>query len=82
MGYSEEGNPADSNMPITFYQRMKRPAQVALWEQLEQRGNTRRRLTSPSNEQPVTPCDISLHLLELGVTQFAVPEGQREVCQF
>lgn len=71
----------DSNMPITFYRHIKRPAQVALWEQLEQQGNTRRRLTSPSNEQPVTLCDISHHLLELE-TPFAVPEGPREVCQF
>lgn len=71
----------DSNMPITFYQRIKRPAQVALWEQLDPQGNTRRHLTSPSNEEPITPCDISHHLLEL-VTQFTVPEGQRKVCQF
>lgn len=71
----------DSKMPITFYQHIKQPAQVAVWEQLDQRGNTPRRLTSPSNEERITPCDISHHLLE-AVTHFKVPEHQREVCQF
>lgn len=66
----------DSYMPITFYQRIKRQVQLALWEQLDQQGNTQRHLTSPSNEESVEPCDISHHLLER-VTPFTVPEGQR-----
>lgn len=77
---SEEGNPKDSNMPITLYQRIKRPSQMALWDQLDQQGNTSRHLTSQSNEEPIAPCDISHHRLEV-VTPFTVPEGQREVCQ-
>lgn len=30
----------DSKMQITFYQHIKRLVQVALWEQLNQQGNT------------------------------------------
>lgn len=76
-----QGYGIESKMPITFYQHIKRPTQVALWEQLDQRGDTPRRLMSPSNEDHTTPCDTSHHLLEL-VTHFIVPESQREICQF
>lgn len=54
---------------ITFYQHIKRQT---LWEQLDQRGDTLRRLMSQSNEQHITPCD----------THFIVPEPQRETCPF
>jgi len=71
----ERGSPTHSTMPITFHRRVKRPEQQSLWEQLKWRGGTGRPLTSPGNEQPITPCDISHLLLEL-VTPFTVPEGR------
>lgn len=52
---------------------------MALWEQLEQQGKTSAASNERGNEQPITPCDISHHLLQL-VTPFTVP-GVWEVCQ-
>lgn len=71
----------DIDMPINIYPHIKPPTQVALWEQLGQQGNTLGCLTSLSNEEPLTLCDISHHLPQLA-TPFTFPEGQTEAFPF